>query len=259
MVSTLVFSEEVNRIVSLGPSISAQLDLLGESERLVGRTNYCSDKYSTCDKVGSLLELNTEKIVTLNPDIVIAISLTPKTTIDKLKSFGIRVETVDDALSFNSLTHNLKKIAKLCGVSDIADSIIVKSKLRLDSLSQFTPNRKKNVVLQIGANPVFVTIGGKMTSEILTLAGVENPFESYKTGSVSREEVLLKNPDVILITEMGISGELEQIEWQKFPFLKAVKNSNIHIVNTHLICSPTVPEFVDAVGLVRKHVYGVVR
>ena len=60
--SFLLSAQEVKRVVSLTPSITENIYLIGESNKLVGCTNYCTlavkDKV---EQVGSAVEVNVEK------------------------------------------------------------------------------------------------------------------------------------------------------------------------------------------------------
>ena len=65
-------------------------------------------------------------------------------------------------------------------------------------------------------------------------------------GHYSREEVLTKNPDVIIIVNMGITGLNEKKTWENYRTIKAVKNKRIFIVDSYKFCSPTPITFVEA-------------
>ena len=56
------------RIVSLAPSLSKDLELLGVSESIVGVTNYCEIGLHNEDLiVGNTIDINIEKVLLLNP------------------------------------------------------------------------------------------------------------------------------------------------------------------------------------------------
>ena len=69
------------RIVSLAPSLTEDLKLLNAEHKLVGITNYCVVE-SDINVVASAVDINLERIVAVDPDLVLATSLTSKETLD---------------------------------------------------------------------------------------------------------------------------------------------------------------------------------
>jgi len=62
--ATPAFSQEPNRIISLSPSLTEEIYLLGIEDKLVGCTTYCERPSSAQkkEKVGNVVEVNVEKI-----------------------------------------------------------------------------------------------------------------------------------------------------------------------------------------------------
>ncbi len=62
------------RIVSLGPINTENVFLLGAGDRLVGNTNYCVRPTEARNraKIGSVMQISLEKILSLKPDLVLA-------------------------------------------------------------------------------------------------------------------------------------------------------------------------------------------
>ena len=60
------------RIVSLVPTITEEIYLLGADERLVADTIYCRrpPEAQGKEKVGTVVEVNLEKIITLRQDLI---------------------------------------------------------------------------------------------------------------------------------------------------------------------------------------------
>ena len=81
------------RIVSVAPSITELIYALGKGNTLVGRTDYCNypKEAETVPSVGELINPNIEKMVELNPDLVIATANLSDEIIKKLEELGIRV------------------------------------------------------------------------------------------------------------------------------------------------------------------------
>ncbi|MCK5558407.1 MAG: ABC transporter substrate-binding protein, partial [Candidatus Hydrogenedentes bacterium] len=108
------------------------------------------------------------------------------------------------------------------------------------------------VFIQLGTKPLFTANKESFLNDYVKLAGGTNIAEDAKTGLYSREKVIRKNPDYIIITSMGLAGEDEKKVWGKFKALRAAKNNEIHIIDSRELCSPTPPSFADSLEDIAK-------
>ncbi|HJK00853.1 MAG TPA: helical backbone metal receptor, partial [Methanocorpusculum sp.] len=71
---TVEISTVPQKIVSLGPSSTEILFALGLGDKVVGVTEYCNypAEAQTKSIIGGISSINIEKIVALNPDIILA-------------------------------------------------------------------------------------------------------------------------------------------------------------------------------------------
>ncbi len=236
------------RIISLAPSITKDLELLGLSENIVGATSFC--EISKKDKsliVGSAVEINMEKVLLLKPSIVFVSTLTKPTTIETLKLNGIKVHLVEKANGYQGMCDEFLKMALVVGKEDIATKIVADSKAKLSVIQSRmdTTGVKKRVFFQIGSDPIFTVLPNTFMNDYITLLGCENIANGLKAGTVTREFVLTQNPDIIIVTTMGIEGEKEKKNWESFPSINAVKNHKIIIIDSDKSCSPSVVSFVE--------------
>ena len=82
------------RIITLAPNLTEMIYDLGLENKLVGNTLYCDypEAAKKIEKVGNLLTVNFEKIVTLKPDLVlITVEGNTKETYDKFHQLGIKI------------------------------------------------------------------------------------------------------------------------------------------------------------------------
>lgn len=93
--------------------------------------------------------------------------------------------------------------------------------------------------IQIGSKPLFVATGNTFINDFIVFAGARNIAGDATSGLYSREEVLKRNPEVILIVTMGISGEQEKTVWEKYRTVDAVRNKRIYFIDSAKVCSPT--------------------
>ena len=237
------------RIISLGPALTEQLYLLGAEDKLVGVTVYCCKprQAQKKEKVGTVLEVNLEKIIYLQPDVVLATSLTNLKDIEKLKGLGIKVVTFPQAKNFSQLCEQFLELARLVGKEKVAREIVHRARTKVEIIKrQVKDLPRPKVFVQIGARPLFTAGKDSFINDYIEIAGGENIANDVKIGFYSREKTLEDNPDIIIITTMGIAGEGEKEIWRNFETLNAAKNDKIYIVDSDKFCSPTPVSFVQA-------------
>lgn len=229
------------RIISLGPSLTEGIYLLGAEDKLKGVTVFCRPHDTRkIDKIGTVIEINLEKVLSLNPDLVLATSFTETEAIEKLRALKINVVVFPTPKSFSHLSEQFIKLGRLLGKEKLSQEIVTKAKNKVENIkmaAKYLPEQK--VFMQVGANPLFTITADSFVNDFIEFAGGVNIAADSKTGLYSREIVLMKNPDVIIIVTMGIVAEEERAVWQRFVTLNAVKNNRIYIMNSYKIGSPT--------------------
>ncbi len=239
--------EQAQRIISLGPALTEELFLLGAGENIVGASLYCripANRSTKIEKVSTAMNVNIEKIVSLKPDLVVATSLiSPKNT-EMLKNLGIKVVTFPAAESFNELCEQFAQLGRLVGKEKEALGILDEVHEKVEAVKQSVKGlAKPGVILQAGANPLWLATKNSFMNDFIEFSGGENLGPQGTNGHLGREQVLALAPEVIFITTMGIVGEEEKREWQKFTVLPAVKNNRIYIFDSDKFCSPTPVSF----------------
>jgi ABC-type Fe3+-hydroxamate transport system substrate-binding protein len=238
------------RIVSLVPNVTEELYLLGVQDRIVGVTVYCQrpPQAQSKERVGAVVEVNVEKILSLRPDLVIASPLTDQKQIKKLRDLGVRIEIFKAPQNFEGLCTGFLRLAQLVGRGQEAREIIARaegelaiSKGKVEGLS------RPRVFVQIGEKPLVVAGGDSFIDDVVSCAGGINIAHEVKTSVYSREEVVRRNPDIILIAKMGMAGEREKAAWVRYETIRAVQDDRIYTVDPYRFCSPTPLSFVESV------------
>jgi ABC-type Fe3+-hydroxamate transport system substrate-binding protein len=238
------------RIISLVPNITEQLFDLGVQDRLVGVTIYCRrpPEAQAKEQVGTVVEVNVEKIVSLQPDLVIASPLIDHKQIQKLQAVGIRVEVFSPPRDFKALCDNLLQISRMVGREERAREIIQQAEGELAIIKgKVKQLPRPRVFVQIGERPLVAAGGDSFIDDFVACAGGVNIAHEVKTSVYSREEVVRKNPDIIIIAKMGMAGEQERAAWAKYGTIRAVQNGKVYFVDPYRFCSPTPLSFVEQV------------
>ncbi|MBF0619297.1 MAG: ABC transporter substrate-binding protein [Candidatus Omnitrophica bacterium] len=246
------------RIVSLGPVITEELYLLSSGDKLVGCTTWCRRPVAARSKakVGNVQEINVEQVVALKPDIVLATVLTDPKAVAQLRAVGIRVVEVPNAKDFEGICQVFLTLGEITGKEEEARRIVDEARQKIKVLKQkLSGVPAVKVFVQVGANPL-VTIGQEsFVNDLIGSAGGVNIVKASGYVQYSREQVLLSDPDVMLISNMGFDGAKEKDSWRKFLSLKAVAANRIFIVDEYLLCSPTPVSFVETLSMVIHYLH----
>lgn len=249
-------AQEYKRIISLAASVTNNLCLLEAQDRLVGRTQYCvvpGDK--DIPVVADAVNVNIEKVVSLKPDLVIAGGLTHPRIISSLQKMGIRTIHWGQPKDFNEICSQLEELGKICGKSDIAARYIKESQERLAKITERISG-KTRIFMEQGADPLYTVLPDSFVNDYILLLGGVNICGDLKKGVISRELVLLRNPDVIVIVSMGSMGETEKAEWKKYTTVNAVKNNRIFLIDADEACTPTPVSFMNVLEKLADEIVG---
>ncbi len=247
MLSLTAFGQNQLRVVSLAPSLTNMLILLEVTQNVVGCTSYCEVPVGFKPSVvATAVSVSLEAVFSLRPDLVIASSLTQPGVIDKLKSLGLNVMVFHSPDSYHGINNQFRQIARLVNRTDFAEKIISEQNRRVENLkTKVRLDYKPRIFFQLGANPLFTVIPGTFMHDFIIMAGGTNISYGLKGGTISRETVLARNPDVIIIITMGVAAEEEAAGWRRFGQVSAVINHKILIVDAEKAASPNPVLFVD--------------
>jgi iron complex transport system substrate-binding protein len=254
--STLAIAGYPRRIISLGPISTENVFLLGAGNRLVGNTEYCirPEAAKKLPKIGSVMQISIEKILSLHPDIVLATALTPPRQIEKLRRLHIRVVHFQQPVSFSEICQQFLDLGKILGLTEQAEQIIAEAKSEVKKIGrQVASHKKTTVFLQVGTSPLFGSVEKSFTNDFIRLAGGINILADKSSGATSYEQVISADPQVIIIaimgSESGLAGK-EMKKWLHIPILRATEKKRVHIIDPGLICSPSPMTFVRTLKLV---------
>ena len=130
---TAANSESSLKIVSLAPSITEIICTLNAGENLVGITNDCNypDQINNTQRVGSFLNPNIEKIISLKPNIVFGIKNNLNLNFVKLDQLGIKTFLYNSPQSIEGLYELIKEIGLVLAKQKTAENCISKLKKEL--------------------------------------------------------------------------------------------------------------------------------
>ena len=245
--------QEIHRIVSLAPSITESIFAIDQGHKVAGVTRYSDYPPQVKDipSVGSYINLNVEKIVSLQPDLCLATKDgNPYQIIQQLERAGIPVYALDPR-DLQAIMATIEELGRLLGAQKQADQVVGKMRRELQNLRDVVDRaeHRPQVFFQIGISPIVSVGRDTFIHELITLAGGDNVAAGpVQYPRYSREDVLVFNPDIILINSMSQEEDLVQAEiekWQAFPQIKAVSEGRLHSLDASLFNRPT-PRLVKA-------------
>lgn len=253
--------EYPRRIVAFAPSITEIIFALGEGHRLKGVTLF-SDFPPEAEKiprVGSYVNLDLERIVSLKPDLCIATKDgNPKEIVERLDNLKIPVYAVDPR-SLESVMVTVLRIGTILSVPEKAASVVQDMRGRIESVRSLvsTTHSRPRVFFQIGTSPIVSVGTHTFAHELIELAGGKNlAAGDIAYPGYSREQVLALAPEVIVISTMTRGEAFSEIkaEWGRWSLLPAVRDNRIFLVDSNIFDRPS-PRMVDALELLVKIIH----
>jgi len=232
----------LERIVSMAPSITETLYALGVQDKIVGVTKFCNypPEAMKKEKIGGIVDPNMEKIISLNPDLVIgtpeandvmiAVSLTKL----GIPFLGLYPHSVED------IVESIRLVGEYTGTEQKAEEVIQEIQDRIARVRSLVKSLPTQKVLYTYGRKIKICAGpNTFADHLITLANGVNILKDSPLPypRVNIEEIVIRKPDVILVSPMA-SGDHSQYDtsfmdrWKGIP---AVKNKRIHVI----------PDFID--------------
>lgn len=254
------------KIVSLSPSNTEILGALGLIDKVVGVTDYSNypAEAATKTNVGGYTAINSEKVVALNPDLVIADSGNGNETIDYLRGLGLNVVVLNPT-DIEGVFKDIVLVGKATGTEDKANSLVNSMSDRVNSIKEkvASANTKPTVAHVVSYDPIYVAGKNTYQDQVISVAGGKNAFSSIDGwGTVNVEDLVNKDPDYVMINsgtgmsdENGSNPVYDYFEQNtQVQSLKAVKDDHLALVDADII-SRGGPRIVDAIEMVAKLIH----
>lgn len=248
------------RIVSLSPSVTEILCFINAEKNIVARTDFCDfpESVKKIESVGGFSgnSISIEKILSFKPDLVCLTGGMHDYLIQILTSQKINFY-ISNSSSVNSIFEDIKNLGKITNNSDFAQIKYDELSSSLKLLKNQEKNEKKvKIFWEIWDNPLMSIGKNSFINEIIELSGGINIFsevnDSYPIVSV--EEVIYKNPEIIVFYDDFENG-IETIKnLSGFDKISAVKNDKIFSVNSNLFSRPS-PRIIENIKLLKEIFY----
>lgn len=195
-----------HRVISLSPANTELAYAAGLGDSLVAASAYSDypEQAKTLEQVSDWQGLNVERIIALKPDLILAWrGGNPQRALDQLASFGIPIiyfdpQTIDEVIGA------VNELSQYSSKPEVAQQNVESMQTKLANYKNKTAVdiKPKKVFIQLGTQPLFSAGNHTLQNDVVTFCGGENIFANSAVPwpQVSREQVLTRKPDVIIMT-----------------------------------------------------------
>ncbi len=254
--------KEYNKIIAADPSAVEIFYLIGGEDKIsaVAKTKinkiYPEEKTELLESVGSITRPSIEKIISLNPDLVILNPMGAVKTAELLKKYNIPY-FIDRSVTFDEIFLKTKIYGIFTGQEKNAEKLIEDKKNKLLKIKNEIEDKNLKGVILYSSSPMISFSKETIPSEIMEILKIKNIADSFphgKKGIISPEIMLTENPDIIIGT-MKIHSAEDIVKANEFlKYSKAYKNNNIYVFESEKILRAT-PRIADGI----EEIYEVVK
>lgn len=207
------------RIVVLSPTYLELLYSVGGSAvgRSTSRVGSIPEQALKLPEVGFAYNVNVEKLLALQPDLVIAVQgvnekLLPVLESSKVPVLMLRLKSIED------LKAKTQMLGDIAGNPAQAAALVSKLESNIQSIKKHLPDKPKKIaILHASAKSVTLELENSLTGSaaselrLINIASGSNPLEGDPDAApYSLEKLVEADPDIVFFTLMGNPAELEQ-------------------------------------------------
>jgi iron complex transport system substrate-binding protein len=253
------------RIVSLVPAVTEMLFAVGAGAQVVGVSSYdhFPPEVEKLPKVGALIDPDTERILSLRPDLVVVYGSRTDTEA-RFKKAGIQTfnyrHGVTDAIL--ATLDTITALGAATGHEAQAREVVVRMTTGLDRVRMRVAGLSRpRTMLVIGRQPgtlqgIYVAGGSGFLNEMLEIAGGQNVFEDLKRESVqpSSETLLRRAPEAVIeLRAPQPAGDYpagDLAVWNTLASIPAVRDGRVHLLvgDFVVVAGPRLPEGAEAIA-----------
>ena len=253
------------RIVCLTEETTELLYLLGEQERIVGVTAYTvRPPQAKKEKpvVSAFLDGNIPKILKLKPDLVVGFSDIQAKLAHDLIKHGLNV-LITNPRSISEILYAMLLLGNIVGKRKQVEKLINTFQKKIQKFRKQSQKiqHKKKVFFQEWDEPIIPGI--QWVSESIEIAGGIDIFADKKNSGLARdrfvsaEEVLVRNPDVILGSWCGKKMDRDWVlNHQIFKKTNAVLKNEIYEIDSSIILQPGPALFLEGIPKLWELLHG---
>jgi iron complex transport system substrate-binding protein len=250
------------RIVSLAPSNTEILFAVGAGKQVVGRDTFSDFPVAAKavkDIGGSMGKYDTEAILALHPDLVLAGEINTPELIASLEQLGLVVYSLPNPTTLEGMYANLETVGRLTGHQSESVTLTGKLKQRVADIdARIKPlSWIPTVYYELDAtDPTkpYTAGPGTFVDLLISRAGGVNVGDSLKSQwpQISLEQLVVANPSFIFLGDSAFGTTADSVKQRTgWGGLAAVQNGQIFPFDDNLVSRPG-PRLVDGLEALAK-------
>jgi iron complex transport system substrate-binding protein len=234
------------RIACLTEETTETLYLLGEQDRIVGVSGY------TCrppearrkPKISAFITAKPEKILAVNPDLVLAFSDLQADIVKDLIARGLNVFTFNQR-SVEEILEMIAAVARIVGVAEKGQALVGRMRAGLDAVRKSAARfpKRPRVLFEEWKHPLISGI--RWVEELIEIAGGEPVFPELRRCHAAKDRIVepatvpARNPEIIIASWCGMKVNKPFIRSREgWDQTAAVRNNHIYEIKSTYILQP---------------------
>jgi iron complex transport system substrate-binding protein len=232
------------RIISLVPATTEMLFAIGAGDRVAGVSNYdrFPQEVDRLPKVGGLLDPDVERVLSLQPDLVIVYDTQTDLKRQLERAHVPMFPYVHRGLA--DITQTMRQLGARIGAGAAAEAAASRLEQQLAAIGQRVAGRSRPQTLLVFGREqgtlrhVTASGGYGFLHDVLEIAGGADILADLRRQSVdlSTETILTRAPEVIIELHYGDAVKPEIFEserqvWDALPSVPAVRNKRVYLLN----------------------------
>ncbi len=232
------------KIVSLPLGICEMLMSMVEKNEIAAMTHYVDDPVvsniaDAAKGVGQRLDFNAEKIIALQPDLVLVDTWQDANIVKQLRDANLNVIVTNTLTNVDQQKEMLRLLGNITNNAAKAEDIVNWMEQKLKAVSDKLAGLKEDQRLTIIDYSEMGSTSGKDTNfdDVVTRAGLINPVSKEGLAGwpeLSKEMIVKYNPDIICLPSWYYDGKISRDSLSKsiredksLAGVKAVKNNRL--------------------------------
>ena len=233
----VTLNSEVERLISGAPSITEMVYALGAEDKLVARTDYCDypKEVSEIESIGNLINPDIEKIISLEPDLVITSTHFDGENAIKLEEAGIPTMSLFEEFDVEGVYTILETLGTTLNKQEEAQAIIGEMKATIAEVQSKVANLEKPTVYYVVGYGEFGDYSAPENSYVgglINLAGGKNIVPPSDSWSYTLEALLEADPEIIIVRQGDKEGFMATPGYSE---LTAVKEDKVYEIDNNLL------------------------
>lgn len=229
-----------DRIISLAPSNTEILISAGAADRVVGVDESSSALLPEVEIVGDYMGPDAERIVALEPDVILAGNTLQQETIDQLRSMGLTV-IVSEATYWDQVAESFELVGQVINENDAGAQLALQLEGTITDVEALAPAEKLTCyyVMSFGEGGNWTSGEGSFINAMITYAGGVPVTQGSPSTWLDYplEDLIAADPDCLIISSEA--GDYEDLQQEPgYADLTAVRTGQVFQINADIVTRP---------------------